>query len=352
MTKEHFLKVYKEWVSSNNPTLVNLSFLLYQDLMNNTHWATSDHQINEYYHKVDNDNYKINPINLPKTWEKLKTLPDAIYVYDIDDNKYLFFDDFFIGYDYGLEIFTRDGVIPQIFYDNIVFQENVPTIKICSGVTSAGVMLMDSEIKKVTKKDIEGHYNDDFNEVSEKIEEFIMDDNTSGLVILHGIPGTGKTYYIRSLITEHPKKDFVFIDINDFYTICNSKQYLGKLKDSILIIEDCEPLIKDREHSQFSQNISDLLNITDGLLGDTLNIKIICTFNVDVDKIDKALMRKGRIKIKYEFKELVEEKAKALCEKLGVEYTPEKRVLCDIFNSNTIGVENTKLKVKQNKIGF
>ena len=141
----------------------------------------------------------------------------------------------------------------------------------------------------------------------------------------------------------------MFIDINDFYKLCDNKQYLSKLKDSVLIIEDCEALIKDRDTSQFSQNISDLLQITDGLIGDGLNIKIICTFNTNVTNIDKALLRKGRIKLRYEFKELTEDKAKALYAKLNIPYNPKERVLCDIFNQEPTGAETT---VKRNKIGF
>ena len=158
-----------------------------------------------------------------------------------------------------------------------------------------------------------------------------------------------KTSYIRSLIYKLKNLNFVFIDINDFYKLCDNKQYLGKLKDSILIIEDCESLIKDRDTSQFSQNISDLLQITDGLIGDGLNIKIICTFNTNVTNIDKALLRKGRIKLRYEFKELTEDKAKALYAKLNIPYNPKERVLCDIFNQEPTGAETT---VKRNKIGF
>ena len=62
--------------------------------------------------------------------------------------------------------------------------------------------------------------------------------------------------------------------------------------------------------------VSALLNITDGLLSDWLNIQLICSFNSDISKIDSALMRKGRLIAKYEFKELEVEKANALSLKL------------------------------------
>lgn len=356
MNKTKFNIIYGAWIKSSNPTLLNLFWMLYDTVMYQTEWTRSDTKLNDHFHREGKDGdeyYKLETINTIKTWKNLVSNPDTVEIYDVDDNHFIFFDDFIISNEYGLELYTKDKKVPQKFWDSIVYTEEVPTIKICSSLTQTGLLLLDSEIKKVNKSDIEGHYNDDLEPVMTKIENFIEDPNDSGLVILHGIPGTGKTYLIRYLINEYPKKDFIFVDINDFYSLCSSKQNLGKFKDSILVIEDCEPLIKDREKSQFSQNISDLLNITDGLLGDTLNIKIICTFNVAISEIDQALLRKGRIKIKYEFKELTEDKAKALCEKLNVKYDPNNRILCDIFNSDTIGVDNNITKLnKPNKIGF
>ena len=84
--------------------------------------------------------------------------------------------------------------------------------------------------------------------------------------------------------------------------------------NSILVIEDAENIVVDRERNSNSR-VSALLNISDGLLSDCLNIQIICSFNTDISKVDSALMRKGRLIAKYEFKELEVEKARALSKK-------------------------------------
>ena len=81
-------------------------------------------------------------------------------------------------------------------------------------------------------------------------------------------------------------------------------------------IEDAENIVVDREKDGNSP-VSALLNISDGLLADSLNVQIICSFNTDISKIDGALMRKGRLIAKYEFKELEIEKAQKLSNKLG-----------------------------------
>jgi len=50
-----------------------------------------------------------------------------------------------------------------------------------------------------TECDIKKYYNDDFEEVDEKIITRLNKPNDKGLVLLHGKPGTGKTSYIRYL---------------------------------------------------------------------------------------------------------------------------------------------------------
>jgi hypothetical protein len=86
--------------------------------------------------------------------------------------------------------------------------------------------------------------------------------------------------------------------------------------NSIFVIEDAENIVVDREKDGHSP-VTALLNISDGLLSDCLNIQVICSFNTDISKIDNALLRKGRLIAKYEFKELTVDKASQLSRKLG-----------------------------------
>ncbi|CAF3836172.1 unnamed protein product [Rotaria sp. Silwood1] len=67
--------------------------------------------------------------------------------------------------------------------------------------------------------------------------------------------------------------------------------------NSILIVEDAEHIILDRKQETFlpKQAVSNLLNLSDGLLGDAMHQQIICTFNCDVQAIDPALLRDGRL---------------------------------------------------------
>jgi ATP-dependent 26S proteasome regulatory subunit len=84
----------------------------------------------------------------------------------------------------------------------------------------------------------------------------------------------------------------------------------------VIIIEDAESVLADRRVS-YNSSVSNLLNISDGLLADFLNVQLICTFNNALTMVDSALMRKGRLIAKYEFGKLSVEKAQRLSDKMG-----------------------------------
>jgi hypothetical protein len=90
--------------------------------------------------------------------------------------------------------------------------------------------------------------------------------------------------------------------------------------NSILIVEDAENIIRDRKNDTPlpNQAVSNLLNLSDGLLGDAMQLHIICTFNCDVTGIDPALLREGRLVVEHKFDKLNVSNARRLCTVLGV----------------------------------
>lgn len=159
------------------------------------------------------------------------------------------------------------------------------------------------EIKR-TKLNLDLYYEDDFKEVDEIIRKRLNKNNDKGVVLLHGLPGTGKTTYLRYLIGKI-KKRVLFLSPNIAENLMNPDliQLLIDNPNSVLIIEDAENVIMDRR-SNNSSSVSNLLNISDGLLSDILNTQLICTFNSSLTLIDSALTRKGRLIAKYEFGKL------------------------------------------------
>jgi SpoVK/Ycf46/Vps4 family AAA+-type ATPase len=195
-----------------------------------------------------------------------------------------------------------------------------------------GMKLSEMEVKRTTL-DIGSQYGDDFRDVDQLIRTRLNKKNDKGIVLLHGTPGTGKTTYLRYLIGRIKKKIlFLSPEVAANITSPSLIQLLIDNPDSVLIIEDAENILMQRQAGHDS-GVSNLLNISDGLLSDCLNIQIICTFNSAISSVDQALLRKGRLIAKYEFGKLPAEKAQALSDKLGFETNVSKAMsLAEIFN--------------------
>lgn len=217
-------------------------------------------------------------------------------------------------------------------------------------VTQQGYDLSDFEVDTVNDFCLEEQYNDDFIPEDEKITAFVKKEK-SGIIILHGEKGTGKSTYINHLINTNPEKMFVYFPsaLVPLLGEPSFTDFFPRLKDSILILEDCENALRSRESTGGNNAVNQLLNLSDGLLK-SLGIKFICTFNAPPEEIDEALLRKGRLFSKYEFKKLNAEKSSALLTKLyGKEIkTDEPMSLADIYYYDETSYEETPVA----QIGF
>lgn len=208
-----------------------------------------------------------------------------------------------------------------------------------------GLKLTDLEIKK-TRLDIALNYEDDFAEVDAVITKRLNTKNDKGIVLLHGKPGTGKTTYLRYLLTRLKKK-IMFVPNNVAVNLTNPDfiNLLIENPNSVLIIEDAEQVLQDRQESGNSA-VSNLLNISDGLLADCLNIQIICSFNTQLSNIDSALMRKGRLIARYEFGKLSVTKAQRLSDSLGFGTTiMQPMTVSEVYNQSEQTFEKQKAKI-------
>ena len=181
---------------------------------------------------------------------------------------------------------------------------------------SYGMELKSMDIKK-TRLDLGLYYEDDFAEVDNLIRKRLNKKDDKGIILLHGLPGAGKTTYLRHLVGAIKKK-VLFLSPAAANGIMEP-EFMDLLIDnpnSVLVIEDAENIIMDRKINGRS-SVSDLLNISDGLLADFLHVQLICTFNHPLSMVDSALMRKGRLIARYEFGRLSVQKAQRLSDHMG-----------------------------------
>ena len=176
-----------------------------------------------------------------------------------------------------------------------------------------------------------------------------LKDGKSGIFVFYGLPGTGKSTYIKYLISRNRDLRFIYVT-QDILARCSDafRSYILRSKrDTIFILEDCDNLLVSRTGGSSNPIVSDILNIGDGILGDITGSKFIFTFNTGLRNIDQALLRKGRCKCMYEFRPLSGERLKKLAEKLGVDLESKEMTVAELFFNK----ENS-YKQERQRIGF
>jgi hypothetical protein len=128
--------------------------------------------------------------------------------------------------------------------------------------------------------------------------------------------------------------------------------FLIKNNDTVLIIEDGEPALQSRDGSGRTGAVSNILNLTDGLLSDCLNISILVTFNMEGKDIDKAQLRKGRLLKNYKLDKLSVDKSKKLLKKLGKEDTDEVKTPMTLAEIYFYESDNNSGTYERKNVGF
>jgi SpoVK/Ycf46/Vps4 family AAA+-type ATPase len=241
--------------------------------------------------------------------------------------------------------------LPYLFNDNTLYitkkKSNINLLKNYTGHLEAEEFdLLGEEI------DLELNYGSEFIKKHELMVRKLNEDFGKGLVLLHGDPGTGKTTYIKHLTSLITDKEIIFVPPSVAQSLSepNIIPFLMDYRNSILIIEDAETVITDRSFGGSVAGVSNILNITDGIMGSCLGIQIIATFNMEKKKIDQALLRKGRLILEHKFDKLNVNDSNKLLDHLGKNYqTKEPMTLSEIYN---IDEEFYKMEDKREKIGF
>jgi hypothetical protein len=175
----------------------------------------------------------------------------------------------------------------------------------------------------LTKETMDLSYGDGFHQWAEHLIS-IFETSPSSLTLLQGPPGTGKTTFLRWLIGQAQEAaDFYFVPVTCIDLLSNPnltdfwlKECAFSNRPKVLLIEDAETLLMQRGHSN-GHWVGNLLNITDGIMGDALRFHVVCTMNCPFTDIDPALLRRGRLAASWTFRPLGRENAEKLARLLG-----------------------------------
>lgn len=218
---------------------------------------------------------------------------------------------------------------------------------------------VDINIDNVKDLNLDLHYGSGFSKRNDMILDSLKNKH-KGLYLIHGTMGTGKTTYLRYLTSRIHEKKVIFIPPY-FTDFLSSPEFLPTLvadygaRNSILVIEDAEKAVMSREDGNNSNCVSSILNLSDGILSDSICCSIICTFNTKVSNIDKALLRKGRLQAEHTFDALSIQDSQKLVDKLAEDGILQKfkvtknMTLAEIYGAEQDNFHEEKV---ERKIGF
>lgn len=153
-------------------------------------------------------------------------------------------------------------------------------------VTDKDIVLNDEQLKVLKRNVIDLH----------ERREILASNGVAARrgVLLHGPPGTGKTFACRYLCHELDGVTRIFVTGSSLTNISSIFSFARLMQPSVLFLEDVDLVFAAREINLYSSALGDLLDQLDGLRSHE-NIGVVLTTNA-IDRLEAAIKdRPGRI---------------------------------------------------------
>ncbi len=234
------------------------------------------------------------PIEKFKSWERLEVI-NTVYAY-------------WSKYDVWLQIEPYERGRRQY---TLMAKNLTPLIN--KSIYDLAVMLSgyQSRVGKVNTQFCVNSFPADIQNFTDDVQQAVLN-QTQLAVLVHGEPGTGKTVWTQAVAKEIlvPLGYVIFILDRDAVSNFVPPSYLERI---CIIINEADNLAQDRasEVAQYSNKTEHILSLLDGTLYQSViddsrfqiqqRLVILMTCNT-TERLDPAMLRKGRVDLMYEFK--------------------------------------------------